>query len=71
MTPTLATKIETDQSAAFAPLLEQIFSPASPDDKRVKAAKFIINADASRREDGMNDARDILAEQKRTRGDED
>ena len=31
MNATLSTKIETDQAAAFA--------PASPDDKRVKAAK--------------------------------
>jgi hypothetical protein len=39
MNTTLATKIETDQAAAFAPLLEQIFAPDGADDKRVKAAK--------------------------------
>ena len=43
MTPTLATKIETDQSAAFAPLLEQIFAPAGADDKRVKVANKCLN----------------------------
>ena len=77
MTPTLESIAERDMKQAIAyadplnPLLERIFAPASADDKRVKAAKKCLNAAADRREDGMNDARDILAEQKRTRGDED
>ena len=59
MTPTLATKIETDQAAAFAPLLEQIFAP-----------KPRFDAAADRREDALNDARDIAAEIKERRGED-
>ena len=45
MTPTLESIAERDMKQAIAyadslnPLLEQIFLPSGPDDKRVKAAK--------------------------------
>jgi hypothetical protein len=53
-------------------LAEMLFIPASPDYKRVKAdehnkfprGRYTFDAAADRREDGMNEAREVIEQQK-------
>lgn len=68
MTPTLESIAEQGarRANAYADSLP-VLLPLPPVMSKEQLAEML----ADRREDALNDARDILAEQKRTRGDED